>query len=123
MTYREWYEKYVNEKNKAVEKDPDFGIIKKNKDILKMNLQFFAEGDIKRQESGSLKRAIRKYQKRIEEHEEKLKNPETYCTDWNDKMSCEQEGLKRHQKKEIRNFNQAIQDRINELKERGDYDD
>ena len=26
MTYREWYEKYVNEKNKAVEKDPDFGI-------------------------------------------------------------------------------------------------
>ena len=43
--------------------------MKKNEDTLKMDLQLFAESDIKNQESGSLKRAIRKYQKRIKEHE------------------------------------------------------
>ena len=40
-----------------------------------MDLQLFAEKDIKNQESGSLKRAIRKYQTRIEEHEAKIKDP------------------------------------------------
>ena len=34
-----------------------------------------------------------------------------------------QEGLKKHWNKEIRNFNQSIQDRIDELKARGDYDE
>ena len=127
MTYDEWYQKYVkgNTKDrvgaKSIAKTIDSGIIKKNKDKLKMNLQLFAESDIKNQESGSLKRAIRKYEKRIKEHEEYLENPKAHCSDWDDKMTCEQEGLKRHWKKEIRNFNQAIQDRIDELKERGDY--
>lgn len=127
MTYDEWYQKYVkgNTKDrvgaKSIAKTIDSGIIKKNKDKLKMNLQLFAESDIKNQESGSLKRAIRKYEKRIKEHESYLENPKAHCSDWDDKMTCEQEGLKRHWKKEIRNFNQAIQDRIDELKERGDY--
>ena len=106
---------------KSVAKPVSDGIIKKNEDKLKMNLQLFAESDIKNQESGSLKRAIRKYEKRIEEHESYLENPKAHCSDWDTKMTCEQEGLKRHWKKEIRNFNQAIQDRIDELKERGDY--
>lgn len=76
MTYDEWYQKYVkgNTKDrvgaKSIAKTIDSGIIKKNKDKLKMNLQLFAESDIKNQESGSLKRAIRKYEKRIKEHEE-----------------------------------------------------
>ena len=34
-----------------------------------------------------------------------------------------QEGLKRHWNKEIRNFKQSIQNRIDELKSRGDYDE
>lgn len=105
----------------SVVKTKDSGIIKKN--TLEMNLQIFSESDIKKQESGSLKRAIRKYQKRVKEHEDKLKNPALYCLDWDDKMVCEQEGLKRHWQKEIRNFNQSIEDRIGELKARGDYDE
>ena len=88
-----------------------------------MNLQFFAESDIKNQESASLKRAIRKYEKRIAEHEDYLKNPEGHCNDWNEKHPREQEGLKRHWQKEIQNFRNAIKDREDELKERGDYDD
>lgn len=125
MTYGEWYKKYVEgnaEDGETVAKASDSGIIKKNGDTLKMELQLFAESDIKNQESGSLKRAIRKFEKRIQEHEGYLRDPEAHCRDWNNKMICEQEGLKRHWKKEIRNFNQAIQDRVDELKERGDYD-
>lgn len=108
---------------KSVVKDGDSDIIKREESRLKMNLQFFAESDIKKQESNSLKRAIRKYEKRIKEHEDYLEHPETHCSDWNEKSRWEQEGLKKHWKKEIRNFNQSIQDRIDELKARGDYDD
>lgn len=107
---------------KSIAKEHGSGIIKENGDTLKMNLQFFAESDIKNQESGSLKRAIRKYEKRIKEHESYLENPEIHCSDWNEKNKWEQEGLKKHWNKEIRNFNQSIQDRIDELKARGDYD-
>ena len=116
--FEEFKQKYGN----AVENVPASGIIKENGDTLKMNLQFFAESDIKNQESGSLKRAIRKYEKKIKEHESYLENPEIHCSDWNEKNKWEQEGLKKHWNKEIRNFNQSIQDRIDELKARGDYD-
>ena len=110
-------------RKKSVAKASKSGIIKEKGSTLKMNLQFFAESDIKKQESNSLKRAIRKYEKRIKEHEDYLEHPETHCSDWNEKSRWEQEGLKKHWKKEIRNFNQSIHDRIDELKARGDYDD
>lgn len=108
---------------KNVAKNSNSGIIKENGDTLKMNLQLFAESDIKNQESASLKRAIRKYQKRIEEHEDKIAHPEKYIQGWDEMDPRMQEGLKRHWGKENRNFNQSIQDRIDELKARGDYDD
>ncbi len=90
---------------------------------IKANLQYFAEKDIKNQESSSLKRAIKKYQKRIDEHNEKIKNPEKHIEDWQSLSSMKQEGLKRHWNKEIRNFNNSIDDRVAELKERGDFDE
>lgn len=108
---------------KPVAKASDSGIIKKNGDTLKMDLQLFAESDIKKQESGSLKRAIRKYEKRREEHKAYLENPREHCPDWDEKHVREQEGLRRHWQKEIRNFDQAIEERIAELKERGDFDE
>lgn len=107
----------------SIEKSTDSGIMGDNKGTLKMKLQFFAEEDIYRQESGSLKRAIRKYEKRLREHEDYLKEPKKHCTDWDEKSIEEQEGLKRHWNKEIRNFIQSIKDREEELRKRGDYDD
>ena len=88
-----------------------------------MNLQFFAEKDIEKQNSSSLKRAIRKYRAQIEEHQAKLDDPLKFFPEWNNFDSRYQEGLKRHWNKEIRNFKQSIQDRIDELKKRGDYDE
>lgn len=109
--------------SRSIEKSLVSGIIKREGKTPKLDLQFFAEKDIKNQESGSLKRAIRKFKKRIKGHEDYLEHPEKHCPDWNEKSKWEQEGLKKHWKKEIRNFNQSIQDRIDELKVRGDYDD
>lgn len=106
----------------SIEKSIDSGIMKDNKGTLKMKLQFFSEEDIYRQESGSLKRAIRKYEKQVRKHEDYLKEPKKHCADWDEKSIEEQEGLKRHWNKEIRNFKQSIKDREEELKKRGDYD-
>ncbi len=92
-------------------------------DTLKMNLQFFSESDIKNQESASLIRAIRKYEKRIEEHKAYINDPVSYIPEWGVYDVRYQEGLKRHWEKEIRNFQQSIEDRIAELKERGDYNE
>lgn len=86
-----------------------------------MNLQFFSEKDIKNQESASLVRAIRKYEKRIEEHKAHIENPGKYISGWNEYDMRYQEGLKRHWNKEICNFQQSIEERVQELIERGDY--
>lgn len=64
----------------SVDKSSGSGIIEGRKP-LKIDMQYFAEKDIEKQESTSLKRAMRKYQKRIEEHEDKIKNPEKYISD------------------------------------------
>ncbi|MDD7740679.1 MAG: minor capsid protein [Lachnospiraceae bacterium] len=109
--------------SKPIAKSSGSGIIKKNEETLKMNLQIFAESDIKNQGSDSLKRAIRKYRKQISEHEDKISHPEQHIMDWDSLDPRMQEGLKRHWNKEIRNFNQSIQDRVEELKVRGDYDE
>ena len=89
----------------------------------KISTQFFAEKDIEKQESGSLKRALRKYQSRIAEHKSKINNPEKYVDGWAKKDAREQSGLIKHWEKEIRNFQICIDDRIEELKKRGDYDE
>lgn len=93
------------------------------KPSIKISMQFFAEKDIKNQESNSLKRAMRKYQERIDEHKDKINNPQKYVPDWNSYSEQRKNGLKKHWQKEINNFEESIQNRIDELKERGDYDE
>lgn len=90
---------------------------------IKVDMQYFSEKDIERQESNSLKRAIRNYKKRIKEHEEYISNPYEHCPDWDSFDDRKKEGLIRHWKKEISNFDESIQNRVTELKKRGDYDE
>lgn len=59
-----------------------------------MDLQFFAEKDIQNQNSSSLKRSIRKFNKRIEEHEHKISHPEECFPNWEEYSTQYQEGLK-----------------------------
>lgn len=90
---------------------------------VKIGLQFFAEKDIKRQESGSLKRAIRKFERNIAKHQQKISDPEKYVDNWDTLDIREQNGMKKHWQKEIDTFQTNIEDRIAELKERGEYDE
>ena len=82
----------------------------------------FSEKDIKKQDSSSLKKGLRSFQKRIEEHINKINDPNSHVPELNNLKPREQNGLTKHWKKEIRNFKESISNRIAELKERGDYD-
>mgnify|MGYP001114899057 CR=1 FL=1 len=109
---------------KSLTNGADSGIINiKGSDGLKIDMQFFAEKDIEKQESGSLIRAMRKYEQRIEEHKSYIDNPESHCPDWNSYSEQKKAGLIRHWNKEINNFRESIQNRIDELKKRGEYDE
>ncbi|MCD8376751.1 MAG: minor capsid protein [Oscillospiraceae bacterium] len=124
MTYREWYEQYVsgderalaNEKRiqqgKGVEKRPESDKIGAK-----------AERDIANQKTSSLRRAIRKYEKQIEEHQDKIDNPEKHYPEWSTFDSRYQDGLKRHWGKEIQNFKKNIQNRRDELRRRSEDDE
>lgn len=88
-----------------------------------LDLQFFSEKDISRQKTNSIKKGIQSYNLRIKEHSEKIKNPEKYVKNWNTFSEKRQQGLIKHWNKEIRIFKQSINDRIEELKKRGDNND
>ncbi len=109
--------------NKSIAKSAKGDIIISAINSIKLGLQFFAEKDIHRQDSNSLKRAIRKYQKQIDIHSDKIKNPSKYVDGWDKLDERRKQGLIKHWEKEIRNFGQSISDRIGELKERGDFDE
>lgn len=91
--------------------------------LLEIDMQFFAEKDIEKQESGSLIRAIRKYKQRIEEHKGYILDPRSHCPEWDSYSEQKKAGLIRHWKKEISNFEGSIQNRIDELKKRGEYNE
>ena len=106
--------------NKA--KDEVLTNISENR-IMKINLQRFAEKDIKKQRTAALKKGIRSYEKQIAEHKKKLENPAAFVEGWNGRDVREQDGLKRHWEKEIKVFQKSINDRVTELKARGVYDE
>ena len=89
----------------------------------KINIQFFAEKDIQNQESISLRRALRKYERGIALHMDKIGNPQKYIADWESRDIRARDGMIKHWEKEINNFQRSIEDRISELKRRGDYDE
>ena len=108
------------------------GIVAKADDILpdvpkkstiKLDIQFFAEKDLINQSSASLKKGIKSLEKEIKIHEAKLNNPENFDIGWNNKDNRAKEGLLKYWQKEIRNQNESIENRIEELRKRGeDYD-
>ena len=89
----------------------------------KISIQFFAEKDIANQDSNSLKRAMRKFEKRIVEHERKIETPEDFIDGWAELDPRKQQGLIKHWRKEIRNFRTSIDDRKSELEKRGEADE
>lgn len=94
-----------------------------NSDRMKIDFQMFAEQDIKKQSTRSLQKGITSYDKRISEHQNKINNPSKFVKGWDNLPTYRQEGLIKHWKKEVENFRTSKNDRITELKERGEYND
>ena len=76
---------------------------------------------MKNQSSTSLKKGIRNLNKEIEIHKEKLKKPQNYDKNWENKTEKQKEGLLKHWRKEINNQEESINNRIEELRKRGEY--
>ena len=84
-----------------------------------LDLQRFAESDLRRQSTSSIRKGIASFQERIQEHEHKIKHPEEYYSDWDVVSDKIKNGRLAHWKKEITNFQSSIEERMQILKERG----
>ncbi len=62
-----------------------------------------------------IKSSIRKNEKQIQEHTDKIANPASYVKDWQQKNAHYQKGLIEHWKKEIANFRNQIKRAKDEL--------
>lgn len=91
--------------------------------IIKVNLQYFAEKDLSKQKTTSLIKGIASFSERITEHQNKIADPGKYVSGWDGKDVREQQGLLKHWKKEISNFQESIKNREDELRNRGEYDE
>ena len=79
------------------------------------------EKNFAKQNLRQLKKGFASYQKQIEAHTAKILSPALYVPDWDSYTEKHQAGPVRHWQKEIRFFQRSIDDRIAELKNRGDY--
>lgn len=86
---------------------------------MKFDLQLFAEQNLTEQTSNQLRKGIRTFKKRIAEHVAKINNPWTVYSDWFSEPA-KQRGRLKHWQKEIEDFEHSIQNRIDELKKRGE---
>lgn len=82
------------------------------------------EKGLKTQPSSALRKGIRSLEKRIAEHEAKINAPEKYCDEWATYSKNERIGMVNHWKKENKDFQQSIYNRLEGLRNRGeDYND
>lgn len=86
----------------------------------RIGLQFFAEKGLSQQDSRFLRKGIRTFEIRIQEHERYLRNPASHVENWESLPKQHQEALLKHWRKEIQNFRESIQNRKEELRKRGE---
>ncbi len=117
MSYQQW-EGWKEETQKTVANDIDDGIIVSDGLLKSIGIQFFANSDIQKWKTTSIEKAISKWGTRIEEHEDKIANPEKYDREWKSKIQAARDGEILHWRKEIRNFKDLIQQAESELEKR-----
>ena len=93
------------------------------KKMLAIPLSFFSESGLKNKSSLELNRGIKTLKKRLLEHEQKIASPEKFCKDWELKSDAQRKGLLNFWGKECKNLSNGINERIEILKERGEYDE
>lgn len=86
---------------------------------MNFDLQCFAERNLSNQTPNQLRKGIRAFQKRIDEHQAKISEPWKSYSDWFSEPD-KQQGRIEHWRKEIENFKESIKNRIDELAKRGE---
>ena len=87
---------------------------------MRFDLQFFSEEAIENQTPNQLRKGIRSLKKKIDIHKAKIENPAKFCENWNSRDQRAKYGLIRHWQKEIEDTEESIQNRVDELKKRGE---
>ncbi|MCR5141871.1 MAG: hypothetical protein K6C68_05000 [Ruminococcus sp.] len=112
--------KKAEELEKRLTNERESGIIKTEKDgALIINMQFFANKNIPKMTDNELKKSIRSWQQRIDEHKAYINNPITHCDNWEIFDERYQFGLIRHWEHEIKTMQADIDAAIKELERRG----
>ncbi len=112
--------KEAEELEKRLTNERKSGIIKAEKDgALIINMQFFANKNIPKMTDNELKKSIRSWQQRIDEHKAYINNPITHCDNWEIFDERYQFGLIRHWEHEIKTMQADIDAAIKELERRG----
>ena len=86
---------------------------------MNFDLQLFSERNLQNQTPNQLRKGIRAFQNRIDEHRAKITEPWKSYPDWFSEPD-KQRGRIEHWQHEIRNFEESIQNRIDELAKRGE---
>ena len=86
---------------------------------MKFDLQLFSEDAVEYQTSAQLRKGIRSLKKKISVHLYKIEHPWESYSDWFSKPE-RQPGRIKHWQKEIENMEESIQNRVEELKKRGE---
>lgn len=94
-----------------------------HKRIARISLQFFTEKAIKNQTSEEIKNGIKSLNKVRELHKYKISHPQEYYANWDKMSKIEQEGRLWTWQKEINNHTKGIEDRLEELRKRGEEND
>lgn len=99
--------------------NPEEDDIIKPKTSLPLDLMFFSEKAIESQNEAQLRKGIRTFEKRIDEHKGYLEKPKSHVEEWDSYSEAHKNSLIRHWEHEMENFNNSIEARKNELKRRG----
>ncbi len=108
-TYEEW-----NAKKKALENSGKSAKI----GLGMIGIQFFANKSIPKYTDQQLEKSIRKWNKRIAEHQEKIAHPENHDERWETMTETHRKGEIKHWQHEIQVFQDNIQQAEDELRKR-----
>lgn len=86
---------------------------------IKSGLQFFANKGIAKQKDKQLQKSIDSWSSRVEDHKNRIANPQKYYPEWDSFDERYQSGLIKHWNTEIKTFNKDIKEAKDELERRG----
>lgn len=113
---KQWYETEIDQKsqNRALsQRKQKISVKAKSKTV---------ESDLDNQTITQIEKSIRNLNKQIEKHKEKIEHPELIYPEWGTYNEIQQEGFKKHWKKEITNFEIQIERRKREIERRRSAD-